>query len=473
MAARYQCGYAFLVDTSSYLFEPSSDLDKCSSSKIKNSRVVLDWVIGKQTCEEAQKNWETYACKENSNCEEYDPDTNGSGYRYSCKQGYQGNPYLTPGCQDIDECKNANNPCRGNGTCINLIGSYDCICPPGTHRDGSNCSKSSGFPLTQFVLGFSGLLVLLLSFPSIYFFLKRRKLIKLREKCFLENGGLLLQQQNPFRESAVETNKIFTAKELEKATDNYSENQITSEGGNGTVYQGVLHGCKTVAVKKSKIVDKTQIEQFINEVVVLTQINHRNVVKLLGCCLETEVPLLVYEFVPNGSLHYHIHSRPGSISWDVRLRIAMETAGALAYLHSAASVPIIHRDVKSANNLLDENYIAKVSDFRASRLIPVDTDKHVSARDTRNCLFEIIEPGPRNQNNGEELKAVADLAMRCLRLKGEKRPTMKEVVMELTGLRKFEKHPWDQANSDEGLSLLDERCSELYATRQAFSVYLP
>ncbi|XVE61012.1 hypothetical protein DITRI_Ditri06bG0005800 [Diplodiscus trichospermus] len=526
----YQCGYAFLVDTNSYVFE-SSDLDLCSSSKIENSQVALDWVIGDQTCEEAQKNFETYACKENSICDEYEPQNAGTGYRCICKDGYEGNPYLSPGCQDVDECKRPNNPCKGSGTCNNRNGSYECICPHGTHRDGSNCSKSSSFPLIHFVLGFSGLLVLLLSFPSIYFFLKRRKLIKLREKYFRENGGLLLQQQNPFRQSAVETNKIFTAKELEKATDNYSENRIIGEGGNGMVYQGVLHGGNTVAVKKSKIVDKTQIDQFINEVVVLTQINHRNVVKLLGCCLETQVPLLVYEFVPNGSLHYHIHSRPGSISWDVRLRIAMETAGALAYLHSAASVPIIHRDVKSANILLDENYIAKVSDFGASRLIPVDqtqistlvqgtlgyldpeyfqTSQLTEKSDVysygvmlvelltgqtpisfsrpelgrnlssyfilsmrQNCLFEILEPGLRNQNNGEELKVVADLAMRCLRLKGDERPTMKEVVIELTGLRKFEKHPWDQANPVEGLSLLDEGCSELYATGQAFSVYLP
>ncbi|XWS59035.1 hypothetical protein CRYUN_Cryun08bG0085900 [Craigia yunnanensis] len=96
--ASYQCGYAFVVDITSYVFE-SSDLDQCSSSKIENSRVVLDWVIGNQTCEEAQKNSATYACKENSNCDEYDPDNGVPGYRCSCKQGYQGNPYLSPGCQ--------------------------------------------------------------------------------------------------------------------------------------------------------------------------------------------------------------------------------------------------------------------------------------------------------------------------------------------------------------------------------------
>lgn len=120
---------------------------------------------------------------------------------------------------------------------------------------------------------------------ALYFVKKKRKFFKLREKYFEQRS--LFQQKNASCEVAT---KIFTAKDLKRATNNFRESRILGRGGNGTVYKGQLTCDKLVAIKKSKIVDKTQIHQFINEIAILTQINHRNVVKLLGCCLETEVP---------------------------------------------------------------------------------------------------------------------------------------------------------------------------------------
>ncbi|KAL2456703.1 Wall-associated receptor kinase-like 2 [Forsythia ovata] len=295
--------------------------------------------------------------------------------------------------------------------------------------------------------------------------------------------------------------QLFTVKELEKATDNFNQSRILGQGGQGTVYKGMLSEGKIVAIKKSKLIDENQVKQFINEVVMLSQIIHRNVVKLLGCCLETEVPLLVYEFIFNGTLFDHIQDKTDEfpLSWNMRLRIAVEVAEALAYLHSATSFPIYHRDVKSTNILLDERYVVKVSDFGISRSIAVDhthlttlvkgtfgyldPEYFQSSRFTEKSdvysfgvvlvelltgqkpissdaeteediglamrfllcmeaenLEKILDPQVLEQGKREELTTVAKLAQKCLNLNGKKRPTMKEVAMELEIVRMSQKH---------------------------------
>ncbi|KAL8246557.1 hypothetical protein R6Q59_007773 [Mikania micrantha] len=210
----------------------------------------------------------------------------------------------------------------------------------------------------------------------LYKWIKKTKEKRQRKRFFKRNGGLLLKQQEEAHTSLVDKTIHFTSRELEKATDNFNENRILGRGrgGQGTVYKGMLVDGRIVAVKKSKIVDESQLEHFINEVVILSQINHRNVVKLLGCCLETEVPVLVSEFIPNGTLYDRLHNETDEfpISLDMRLQIATKVASALAYLHSATSIPIYHRDIKTTNILLDEKYRAKVSDFGTSRFVSID-----------------------------------------------------------------------------------------------------
>jgi serine/threonine protein kinase len=341
-----------------------------------------------------------------------------------------------------------------------------------------------------------GALFLLIGLWQLYKVFKRRRNERLRERYFKRNGGLLLQEQLSSGEVHVEKVKLFASKELDKATDHYNVNRMLGQGGQGTVYKGMLADGKIIAVKKSKILDEGNLRQFINEVVILSQINHRNVVKLLGCCLETEVPLLVYEFIPNGTLSQLLHSLSDELpfTWEMRLRIATEVAGALSYLHSAASIPIYHRDIKSTNILLDDKYRAKVADFGTSKSVTIDqthvttlvqgtfgyldpeyfqssqfTDKSdvysfgvvlvelltgqkavsfcrsedearslvtyflMSIEDNR--LSGILDPQVKVQGRKEDIMMVAVLAKSRLSMKGKERPAMKEVTMVLEGIR--------------------------------------
>ncbi|XP_030544188.2 wall-associated receptor kinase 2-like [Rhodamnia argentea] len=513
------CSYVFVTASGFYNFS-SGDL---SELEIDEMPLVLDWAIGNITCDVAKKS-PGYMCTENTNCTNAEK---GWGYKCACLEGFHGNPYLANGCQDIDECADPNkNQCNEvNGQCTNVVGSYNCSCRKGYHGDGRNDGKGctanpNPSHLVQILVGAgAGTIVLLFSAGFRILGIQKRKLIRLKEQYFKQNGGLLLQQQLHEHDRTTNTMKIFTAEELEKATNNYDESRIVGQGGYGTVYKGLLPNGTFVAIKKSKFVEKTRIEQFVNEVIVLSHINHRNVVKLTGCCLDTEVPLLVYEFISNGTLFDRIHNRNKSskMSWDTRLRIASDTAGVLSYLHSAASIPIIHRDVKSTNILLDDNYTAKVSDFGASRLVPLDqaelstlvrgtlgyldpeylhtnqpTEKsdvysfgvvlvepitgkkalsfnrpekerglamHFLSALKNNRLFQIVDGVIANEGNNEQVREVANVAKRCLKVKGKERPTMKEVAIELEGLKEKPNHPWMSSitlHGEEELHLLGE-----------------
>nr|CAB3479832.1 unnamed protein product [Digitaria exilis] len=254
-------------------------------------------------------------------------------------------------------------------------------------------------------------------------------------------------------------------------------------------------------------------KEFGKEMLILSQINHRNVVKLYGCCLEVEVPMLVYEFIPNGTLYQLIHGQHlgPRVSFATRLKIVHEAAEALAYLHSWASPPIIHGDVKSANILIDEGYTVKVSDFGASTLAPTDeaqfviqgtygyldpeymqTSKLTGKSDvysfgvvilelltcrkamnleaideeinlsahfllavSENRLGEILDEQIKGEESMELIEQVAELAKLCLEMASEKRPAMREVADELERFRNLSQHhPWGQETSEDELRAL-------------------
>jgi serine/threonine protein kinase len=201
---------------------------------------------------------------------------------------------------------------------------------------------------------------------------QKRKMAKEKQIFFDQNGGQILYHQ--IMSKQVDTLRIFTQEDLKKATNNFDESRELGRGGHGTVYKGVLKDNRVVAVKRSKLMNVAESDEFVQEIIILSQTNHRNVVRLLGCCLEVEVPILVYEFIPNGTLFEFIHRnyRSPPPSLDTRLRVAQESAEALAYLHLSMNRPIVHGDVKSMNILLDDSYMAKVTDFGASRTLPKD-----------------------------------------------------------------------------------------------------
>ncbi|KAK1632656.1 hypothetical protein QYE76_006971 [Lolium multiflorum] len=501
--------------------------------------VILRWAVPHESAvsdfgtRECPRSAARSICKSiNSQCRD-EASATFRGYSCKCKEGYQGNAYLTDGCQDIDECKHKEEyGCFGE--CGNKIGSFDCWCPPGYHGNATRhhgCIKSviknknTGLSVTIGVSCGAGLVLSVLTAFFVYKKLKSRRAKMLRRKFFEQNHGQLLEQLVS-QKAGIAERMIITLDELKKATRNFDEDLVVGGGGHGTVYMGILSNQHIVAIKKPKKLVQKEIDEFINEVAILSQINHRNVVKLYGCCLETEVPMLIYEFISNGTLSEHLHVEgPKSLSWSDRLRIAIETSKSIAYLHSTTSIPIIHRDIKSANILLDDSLIAKVADFGASRCIPIEksgittkvqgtrgywdpacfytgrlTEKsdvfsfgvvlvelltrkkpfeYLSSDDealivrfarlfAEGNLLEILDP-QIVEEGGHEVEEVANIAVACIKLTPESRPTMRQVELTLEGIRVIQEGTLDNVVSNNvyttdigiyDLSAIDRRGSE-------------
>lgn len=290
---------------------------------------------------------------------------------------------------------------------------------------------------------------------------------------------------------------LYPYKEIEKATNGFSESRRLGTGAFGMVYEGKFND-ELVAIKKIKHRDNNSIEQVMNEIKLLSSVSHPNLVRLLGCCIEQGEQILVYEFMPNGTLSQHLQRQRGKgLPWTIRLTIASETAKAIAYLHSAMNPPIYHRDIKSSNILLDFNFRSKVADFGLSRLGMTETSHistapqgtpgyvdpqyhqnfHLSDRSDvysfgvvlveiitalkvvdftrpqsdvnlaalavdrigKGCVDEIIDPFLEPHRDAWTLYSVnkvAELAFRCLAFHSDMRPSMMEVAEELEQIRR-------------------------------------
>ncbi|KAL6286679.1 hypothetical protein ACE6H2_011069 [Prunus campanulata] len=301
--------------------------------------------------------------------------------------------------------------------------------------------------------------------------------------------------------------QVFSYTELEEATENFNPAKELGDGGFGTVYYGKLQDGRVVAVKRLYENNFKRVEQFMNEVEILTRLEHRNLVKLYGCTSRrSRELLLVYEYIPNGTVADHLHGKrveSGFLSWPVRLSIAIETADALAFLHRN---DVIHRDVKTNNILIDNDFCVKVADFGLSRLFPndvthvstapqgtpgyvdpeyyqcyqltdksdvysfgvvlielisslqaVDTNRHrhdinlanMAINKIQNHLVnELVDPLLEFETNyvvKRMATAVAELAFRCLQQERDMRPTMDEV---LDGLRAIQNEDLGSENGE-------------------------
>uniref|UniRef100_J3MWR5 non-specific serine/threonine protein kinase n=1 Tax=Oryza brachyantha TaxID=4533 RepID=J3MWR5_ORYBR len=174
-------------------------------------------------------------------------------------------------------------------------------------------------------------------------------------------------------------NRRFTYKELEKITNNFV--QFIGQGGFGLVYYGRLENGMEVAVKVRSESSSHGLDEFFAEVQSLTKVHHRNLVSLVGYCREKDHLALVYEYMARGSLYDHMRGNNGvreTLNWRTRLRVVIEAAQGLDYLHKGCNLPIIHRDVKTQNILLGQNLQAKIADFGLCKTYLSDTQTHIS-----------------------------------------------------------------------------------------------
>ncbi|XP_050225372.1 LEAF RUST 10 DISEASE-RESISTANCE LOCUS RECEPTOR-LIKE PROTEIN KINASE-like 1.2 isoform X1 [Mercurialis annua] len=370
---------------------------------------------------------------------------------------------------------------------------FKCYCTDRPHA--WDCNPETNRRGLKLGLGLGGGIGLLALLSSLYIFRNRlKKRINSSSNFISSNSFSNMSSRSDVEDGGVYFGiPLFSYTELEKATSSFDRKKELGDGGFGTVYHGKLKDGREVAVKRLYEHNYRRVEQFMNEIEILTRLRHKNLVTLYGCTSRrSRELLLVYEYIPNGTVADHLHgdrAKSSPLTWPNRMSIAIETATALAYLHAS---DIIHRDVKTNNILLDNNFCVKVADFGLSRLFPTDvthvstapqgtpgyvdpeyhqcyqlTDKsdvysfgvvlvelitsmpavdisrhrheinlaNLAVNKIQKCEFdELIDPS-FGYKSDEEVKRmtilVAELAFRCLQQDKELRPSMDEVLEEL------------------------------------------
>jgi hypothetical protein len=225
-----------------------------------------------------------------------------------------------------------------------------------------------------------GFLVIALIFVGLCALRQKRRNKELRERSTDPFASWGATQKDSGGAPQLKGARLFSFEELKSCTENFADSHEIGAGGYGKVYKGTLVDGIRVAIKRAQSGSMQGAPEFKNEIELLSRVHHRNLVSLIGFCFAQGEQMLVYEFVAGGTLRENLVVRGTYLDWKKRLRIALGSARGLAYLHELADPPIIHRDIKSTNILLDENLKAKVADFGLSKLV-ADTEKgHVSTQ---------------------------------------------------------------------------------------------
>ncbi|MBA0822997.1 hypothetical protein Goarm_019757, partial [Gossypium armourianum] len=238
--------------------------------------------------------------------------------------------------------------------------------PPALESKGKNKNSSTtiiaiALPVVVSVVIFAGALICILTRKS-----------KKYDAVDQENGNEITTMES----------LQFDFSTIEAATNKFSVDNKLGEGGFGPVYKGKLPNGQQIAVKRLAVSSSQGLEEYKNEVALLAKLQHRNLVRLLGFCLEGAEKLLVYEFVPNKSLNYFLFDleKQGELTWTKRCMIIGGIARGILYLHEDSRLKIIHRDLKISNILLDKDMNPKISDFGMARILGVDQSKAMTSR---------------------------------------------------------------------------------------------
>ncbi|KAL3720994.1 hypothetical protein ACJRO7_005759 [Eucalyptus globulus] len=246
--------------------------------------------------------------------------------------------------------------------------------PTGDTPSSNSPTPNGGLPTWKLALmvgiGIGGLIVLIGVCTFVIFYRRKRRRLELGSS----------PPQGPKGRALGLSQSTFTYEELKIATDGFSNLNLLGQGGFGYVHKGVLSSGKVIAIKQLKTGSNQGEREFQAEIEIINRIHHKHLVSLVGYCISGAHRILVYEFVPNNTVQFHLHGKDHpTLTWPTRMKIALGSAKGLAYLHEECNPKIIHRDIKAANILLESNFEAKVADFGLAKFAS-DTDTHISTR---------------------------------------------------------------------------------------------